>query len=142
MVKGANFYSTVGVGVVNSNGSTNVNITDKHNELRLFTGEKKAVLNVTEALVLPIDPAREIFYVTTATGTDIAGTPTSSILDGMQIMIFNNTGANVLLRHNDAAPGRAPFFLTGAASVVLTPKSNMTFTAKEQIWYESARAIF
>lgn len=142
IAKGANFYSTVGASVVNSNSSTNVNITDKHNEFRLFTGEKKAVLNVAEALNLPLDPAREILYVTTATGTDIAGTPASSIIDGMQVTIFNNTASNIVIRHNNATTGRAPFFLVGAANATLTPKSNLTFTASGRVWYESARALF
>jgi hypothetical protein len=148
--KGLNLHTTVGGRVVNSNGSTRLNITDKHNEFRAFTGEKVAtgVIDLTATpITVPIDPTVELFYVQNWTGvsSDFARTPATNVIDGMIVTFCADDGAGFRFRHNAGDATNSPFWLSGASTLVVTPNSCVTFRSRCQtscVWYELRRTIF
>ena len=153
--KGLNLNTTVGDLVVNSNVSTSLNITDKHNEFRGFTGEKVAtgVINLQATpITVPIDPAVDHYYVRNWTGvaTDFARTPMANVIDGMIVTFCADDGAGFRFRHNAGNATTAPFWLVQPSTLVVTPNSCVTFRSRCQasgsetscVWYELSRTIF
>lgn len=141
IAKGCNFRSTVGAIFTNSNASTNINITDKNNSFRQFTGEKKShatLAIVSGALTYENDPSIEMYYVTggnTADSAfDIARFRTAGIIDGMRLTLFAVNAFRC--RHNSTGANLAHFILTSAATTTVAANTKIEFIAYNNVWYQ------
>ncbi|MFC3151799.1 right-handed parallel beta-helix repeat-containing protein [Litoribrevibacter euphylliae] len=127
---------------VNSNGSTRVSydpVTNMLSNLPLRTNQltnqdiaEELTINTNgDLLTMP-----EMFYITTASGTDISRTALSQAAKGRRIYIQNSTGQDVRIRHNNGGAGFASFYNKSLSAITLADKEISEYIADGEAWIQ------